>query len=104
MSIKESAFPLSFDALTIEQPGAPVSLQRRTVASLNEDEALVRVAYASVNKMDPGMAQRNVFNLPVPYVLGFDFSGEVAALGSEGGFTVGDQVFGSSGTGGRFFQ
>ena len=97
-------FPFSFKALAIEQPGSPVSPITRTVASLNVDEVLVRVDYASINKMDPMMAHRNAFQLPAPYVLGFDFSGEVVELGSEGGFTVGDQVFGNTGTGGCFAE
>ncbi|MGO8695678.1 MAG: alcohol dehydrogenase catalytic domain-containing protein [Rectinemataceae bacterium] len=46
---------------------------------------LMRVDYASINKMDPMMARRNLFQLPAPYVLGFDFGGEVVEVGSEGG-------------------
>jgi len=65
---------------------------------------LVRVDYASINKMDPMMARRNLFQLPAPYVLGFDFSGEVVQVGSEGGFMVGDQVFGNAGAGGCFAE
>ncbi len=45
----------------------------------------MRVDYASINKMDPMMARRNLFQLPAPYVLGFDFGGEVVEVGSEGG-------------------
>jgi NADPH:quinone reductase-like Zn-dependent oxidoreductase len=33
--------------------------------------------------MDPALARVNVFDLPLPYVLGFDFSGEVVRLGDE---------------------
>jgi NADPH:quinone reductase-like Zn-dependent oxidoreductase len=96
--------PVTFNALAIEQPGSPVSLQQRTIASLKADEVLIRVNYASINMMDPRLAQRNVFNLPSPYVLGFDFSGEVARLGSAGGFELGDQVFGGSIVGGSFAE
>ncbi len=97
-------FPLSFNALAIEQPGSPVSLVRKTIESLNKDELLVRVDYASINKMDPMMANVNRFQLPAPYVLGFDFSGEVIQVGSEGGLKVGDQVFGNTGAGGCFAE
>ena len=49
--------------------------------SLAPDELLVRVNYASINKMDPMLAKRNLFQLPAPYVLGFDFSGVVVKTG-----------------------
>ena len=53
--------------------------------------------------MDPALARMNFFNLPTPYVLGFDFSGEVVELGGEGGgLRVGDRVFGKTGAGGCF--
>ena len=97
-------FPFSFNALAIEQPGSPVSLLRKTVASLDEDEVLIRVDYASINKMDPLMARMNRFQLPAPYVLGFDFGGEVVEVGSEGGLEAGDRVFGTAGAGGCFAE
>ena len=65
---------------------------------------LVRVDYASINKMDPLMARANRFQLPAPYVLGFDFSGEVVEVGSEGGLKAGDQVFGNTVAGGCFAE
>src|SRR5208337_312809 len=97
-------FPFSFKALAIEQPGSPVSLIKKTIESINKDEILVRVDYASINKMDPMMARRNLFQLPAPYVLGFDFSGEVVQAGNEAGLMVGDQVFGTAGAGGCFAE
>ena len=98
--------PISFNALSIEQAGAPVSIQQKSVASLTNDEVLIRVSYASINKMDPALARVNAFNLPLPYVLGFDFSGEVVKLGGEGkdALKVGHQVFGRSSTGGCFAE
>jgi len=100
-SATEVTLPVTFNALVIEQAGKPVSMQQKTIASLGEDEMLIRVTYASINKMDPALALRNLFQLPPPYVLGFDFSGEVVNLGGrgEGRFKVGDQVFGHSKTG-----
>ena len=94
----------TFDALALDHAGAPVRLRKQTLGSPGDDELLVRVAYASINKMDPGLAQRNLFQLPEPYVLGFDFSGEVVRAGTSGGFTNGDQVFGRSERGGCFAQ
>jgi len=100
----EVNLPVTFRALVIEQPGKPVSLQRKTIASLGEDEVLIRVSYASINRMDPLLAQRNVFNLPAPYVLGFDFSGEVVRRGGSAGPRVGEQVFGTTIAGGGFAE
>ncbi len=73
---------------------------------MNDDEVLIRVSYASINKMDPALARVNAFNLPQPYVLGFDFSGEVVKLGGEGknGLKVGHQVFGRASAGGCFAE
>lgn len=102
--MKEITLPLTFNALVIKRPGSPISAQKKTVTTLAADEVLIRVDYASINKMDPMLALRNSFQLPSPYVLGFDFSGEVILLGSEGGFQVGDAVFGSSITGGGYAE
>ena len=98
--------PLSFNALVIDKPGAQLRAQRKSVASLNDGEALIRVAYASINRMDPSLAQNNFFNLPLPYVLGFDYSGEVVMLtgSSKGGLKVGQQVFGKTLAGGCFAE
>jgi NADPH:quinone reductase len=98
--------PLSFNALSISHEGGPVSLQRKTIHSLAADELLVRVNYASINKMDPLMAKRNIFQLPTPYVLGFDFSGVVVKRASEDphGLQVGDPVLGRTGTGGCYAE
>lgn len=100
-----AALPLAFQALAIEDAGKPLFLQTRSIDALNDDEVLVRVEYASINAMDPGLARRNIFQLPAPYVLGFDFSGEVVRVGADnpGGLQLGDQVFGKT-QGGCFGQ
>jgi len=103
MTHQETMLPVTFHALVVKQPGAPVSLQQKTIASQKKDEVLIRVNYASINNMDPQLARANHFHLPLPYVLGFDFSGEVVRLGG-GGFQVGDQVFGGSIAGGGFAE
>jgi NADPH:quinone reductase len=105
--LAEVSLPLSFNALAIPHEGEPVSLQRKTIASLAPDELLVRVDYASINNMDPLLAKRNIFQLPAPYVLGFDFSGVVVKLGSEGPkrLQVGDPVLGTThGLGGCYAE
>ncbi len=104
--LTEVSLPLSFSTLAISHEGDPVSLQRKTISSLAPDELLVRVNYASINKMDPLFAKRNIFQLPAPYVLGFDFSGVVVKKGSEGpqGVQVGEPVFGGTAKGGCFAE
>jgi len=97
-------FPLSFNALAIEKPGSSVTLVRKSVETLEQDEVLIRVNYSSINKMDPLMAQVNLFQLPTPYVLGFDFSGEVVQAGGQDTFKGGDLVFGNTSIGGCFAE
>jgi NADPH:quinone reductase-like Zn-dependent oxidoreductase len=99
-------FPLTYNVLAIPQAGEPVSLQRKTISALSPDEVLVRIDYASINSMDPRLAMRNLFQLPAPYVLGFDYSGVVVELGSAGlhGLSVGDKVLGSIGRGGCYAE
>ena len=105
-TVQEVTLPISFEALVIETPGAPVSMQTRSIAALSEDEVLIRTDYASINKMDAGLARANVFGFPEPYVLGFDFSGEVVRVGDDKDATlrVGDQVFGRTPRGGCFAE
>src|ERR1700760_1836329 len=59
----------------------------------------VRIEYASINPMDGKIMQiGNIFKLPEPVVLGFDFSGTIMEVSSdtasEGIFHVGDTVYG----------
>jgi NADPH2:quinone reductase len=91
-------------ALAIDSPGRPVRLVEKSIETLANDEVLVRVGYASINKMDPMLARRNIFELPAPYVLGFDFSGEVVQLGGDGELRAGDHVFGRTRRGGCFAE
>jgi hypothetical protein len=44
-SLQEVELPISFSALAIEQAGAPVSLKKKSIESLNYDEVLIRVSY-----------------------------------------------------------
>lgn len=65
-----------------------------------DGEVLVRVDYAGINPADwktrEGMLERYI-EYSFPFILGFDFAGEVAALGAGvTGLKVGDPVFGTS--------
>lgn len=105
-SLQAVCLPLTYRALAVEQPGMPLIEQQRTVYSLEEDEVLVRIDAASVNNMDVALARVNAFQFATPYVLGFDFAGQVARVGSrnDGGFEVGDHVLGRSLGGGCFAE
>ena len=99
------SLPLTFRAMGSPTLGAPLEPISRTVESLQPDELLARVSYASMNAMDGKMrnAPANMFQLPLPIVLGFDFSGVVVALGTDGpvagedeALTIGSAVKGST--------
>jgi NADPH2:quinone reductase len=98
--------PITFRAFGNTQVKTPLVPLDRTVSALQADELLVKVAFASVNPMDGKLQEDNIFNLPAPYVLGFDFSGTVVAVGERGdaqavdpAITIGSEVFGISFTG-----
>jgi len=65
------------------------------------DQLLVRVRAASASPVDWKMREgylRDWVDVPMPTILGRDFSGDVAAVGENvTGFKVGDAVFGSVG-------
>ena len=97
--------PISFNAIGSATVGAPLAPLTRTVQSLQPDEVLSRVSFASINPMDFKIQHSNLFNLPLPMVLGYDFSGVVVAMGTEGeapyaveveALTVGSAVMGST--------
>ena len=97
--------PLTFRAVGSPAPGTPLEPLTRTIQSLQADEVLARVSYSSINAMDgrAHQAKINFFQLPLPLVFGFDFSGVVVALGTEGAYpgetealTVGSAVMGST--------
>ena len=76
------ALPVTFRSIAIVREGSPFVEHESSVASLGADELLVHVSYASINAGDIKLWQKNAWNLPLPYVLGFDFSGTVVALGA----------------------
>ena len=98
------SFPLTYKALGNEDLTAPVAAVQKTIPSLAADEVLVRITHSSINYMDPLMQRRNLFQLPLPMVLGFDVSGEVVAVGSDepGEMTVGAKVMGGANKAGGY--
>ncbi len=104
--------PVRFNALAVEHAGGPIILQQKSIESLADDEVLIRTHYASINSMDPKLARRNVFQFAEPYVVGFDFSGQIVRMKSAdefrsktSTFKPGDQVFGkTAGRGGCFAE
>ena len=63
-----------------------------------QGQVLIRVKAASVNPVDTYIRSGNYpMDIPLPYIVGCDFAGEVAAVGSEvTKFQVGDRVWGSN--------
>ena len=59
------------------------------------NELLVRVSAAGVNPVDWKIREGLLGTMPLPSIIGSDFSGEVESLGAGvSGFSVGDPVFG----------
>lgn len=88
--------PTSMRAIAIEQPGAPEVLVDVTepVPGLSDDEVLIKVATAGVNR--PDVLQRQGL-YPVPkdasHLPGLEVAGEVVATGSAvGRWSIGDMV------------
>ena len=85
-------------AMVFEQIGGPLIYTEAPDPIPNPQEILVSIHAASVNPADYKV--RTGFypssqNLPLPYILGRDFSGVVIELGAEvSDFSIGDQVFG----------
>ncbi len=67
------------------------------IPSINKDEVLVKINAASVNPVDWKIREGNlaeVFPRTFPLTLGWDFSGEIVALGENiQNWSVGDQVY-----------
>jgi len=57
---------LTYRTLAIKHPGRPVTLEKKTIDSLEEDELMIRIQYVSINKIDAMLATRNIFNLDEP--------------------------------------
>ena len=105
------SLPLTYRALGNDDLTAPLTVVHRTVSELAADELLIRVTHASLNAMDPRLQRVNLFQLPLPIVLGFDIAGIVVALGGEqqqaeqnehNDVVLGSEVLGHAARGGGF--
>ena len=81
----------------LEQHGGPEVLKYGTMPDpvAKPGEVVIDIAAASVNGADWKVRAGDYAKLPLPHILGRDFSGKVSALG-EGvtDFKIGDAVFG----------
>jgi NADPH:quinone reductase-like Zn-dependent oxidoreductase len=87
-------------AVVVHETGGPEVLQYEDAEQPEpaDGEVLVRIHAASVNPVD-WKTRRGLREVPLPTILGFDFSGVVEESKADG-FDAGDEVFGwaSSGT------
>ena len=105
------SLPLTFHAIGNSELKTPVKDLELTVSDLQVDDLLIKVAYASINPMDPKLQLYNFWSFPLPLILGFDFSGTVVAVGSDeapphsdAAVKVGSEVFGFASKGGCFAE
>ncbi|MEO0689356.1 MAG: NAD(P)H-quinone oxidoreductase [Pseudomonadota bacterium] len=80
------SIPTSMNAIGFASPGAPevLALETADVPTLKDDDVLIRVAYAGVNR--PDCLQRAAAYPPPPDaspILGLEVAGEVVAAGPE---------------------
>ena len=86
-------------AVQIHKYGGPAELTYEDVPypELREDDVLVRVHAAAVNRFEVAVREgymTNYLNLTLPAILGYDVSGTIEAIGSRAtGFEVGDSVY-----------
>jgi zinc-binding alcohol dehydrogenase/oxidoreductase len=82
-------------ALRLHELGGPEALRVDEIAvpAIRDDEALVRVRAAALNRRDLYISQGHYPRISLPVTLGSDGAGEIAALGSVvSGLQVGDEV------------
>src|SRR6185437_14093383 len=85
-------------AVLIHSFGGPEVLRMEDVSrpEPGPHEVLVRVHAAGVNPVDWKIREGKLGNIPLPSIMGSDFSGEIEALGPDvTEFRVGESVFGS---------
>jgi NADPH:quinone reductase-like Zn-dependent oxidoreductase len=82
-------------ALRLHELGGPEQLRVDEIdrPAIREDEALVRIRAAALNRRDLFITQGLYPNVHLPVTLGADGAGEIAQLGAvDGGLRVGDEV------------
>ncbi|KZT58295.1 NAD(P)-binding protein [Calocera cornea HHB12733] len=102
------SLPKTMKAIQIEKTGGPEVLQLSEVSSPtpSADKIIIKVEWAGVNYIDT-YKRAGVYTLPLPLVLGEEFSGTIAALPTSDsvlkseqyalrGFQVGDRVAGTA--------
>jgi len=85
----------SMRALRLHEIGGPQNLRldETPLPSIRDNEALVRVAAAALNRRDLFVTQGLYPNIRLPVTLGSDGAGEIAALGAVvAGLAVGDEI------------
>ena len=91
--IPPAKLPTSMNALVLEEPGC-LALRKVRVPEPNPGEVLLRVEAATTCGTDLKAYLRGHPQIPMPGVLGHEYSGTVAAVGSGAPFAVGDAVMG----------
>lgn len=89
-----TSLPAKQRALQIQSQGGLEVLEIREVdvPTPKEGQVLIKVQWAGVNFIDT-YQRGGVYKLPMPYILGNESSGTIAAIGpSVSGFSVGDKV------------
>ena len=82
-------------AMVLREPGGPKALHVETVDDLvaGAGDVIVRLRAAALNHRDLFITRGQYVGLRFPIVLGNDFAGEVAALGTDvEGVRTGDRV------------
>lgn len=84
-------------AAYIEQTGSPevITIGELPMPTISEDQVLVKVHYVTVNHIDCYIRSgKYKLDLPLPYIIGRDFCGEVVEVGAKvSQFKKGDRVW-----------
>ncbi len=85
----------AMQAVRLSEIGGPENLrvEEILVPAIRDDEALIRIRAAALNRRDLFITQGLYPNIRLPVTLGSDGAGEIAALGAVvAGLSVGDEV------------
>lgn len=70
----------SYKAAVLKEPGKPLEIEERKRPKLGENQVRVQVSYCSVNSGDCAHLRSRT---DVPFVPGYEFSGEVIETGKD---------------------